>query len=170
MLRQRPLKVLASTPRGKVLSDLYSTGLRQAGGAGVPVGILLPLPTGLAKDLREMALLVPDEPARATATVEGLWEGTMNESGQERAIQVRLRAEGQKLSGTLRSTAGEIQMEAPLRDVAYDKGTLRFRVDVAGSPCLFSGSVQTDSISGTVQRTTAGKAAPPGTFSLKYLE
>ncbi len=170
VLRQRPLKVIALTPRGKVLSDLYSTAQRQAPGAGVPVGIVLPLTTTLAKALREMTLLVPDEPARAMVTVEGLWEGTMDEGGVVRSLQVRLQAEGARLSGTLSSTAGSVKVDSPLRELGYDKGTLRFRADIAGSPRLFSGNVQTDTITGTIQRGSGGKAAPSGSFSLKYVE
>jgi hypothetical protein len=134
------------------------------------VGIVLPLTTTLAKSLREMALLVPDEPVRAAVTVEGLWEGAMDESGVVRRIQVRLRAEGSKLSGTLSSTAGTVKVESPLRGVAYDKGTLRFSADISGSPRLFSGAVQTDTISGTIERGAGGKATPTGSFSLKYIE
>jgi hypothetical protein len=136
----------------------------------VPVGIILPLTTTLAKSLREMTLLVPDEPARAAVTVEGLWEGTMDEGGVVRSLQVRLQAEGPRLSGTLSSTAGSVKVDSPLRDLGYDKGTLRFRADIAGSPRLFSGSVQTDTITGTIQRGAGGKGTPSGSFSLKYIE
>jgi hypothetical protein len=166
---QRPLKVIALTPRGKVLSELYANGQRQSSGAGVPVSLVLPLTTGLGKSMRELALAVPDEPARAAVTVEGLWEGSMDDAGVTREIQVRLRAEGTKLAGSLSSTAGSVEVESPLREVAYDKGTLRFKTDIAGSPRIFSGTVQTDTISGTIQRGPADKA-PSGTFSLKYLE
>jgi FHA domain/IPT/TIG domain len=170
VLRQRPLHVLTLTPRGKVLGDLYATAQRQAEGAGVPVGIVLPLTTSLAKSLREMALLVPDAPASAVVTVEGLWAGTMDEGGVVRDIQVRLQTQGSRLAGTLSSTAGSVTLDSPLREVAYDKGALRFRADIAGAPCLFSGSVETDSIRGTVQRGSGAKAASRGSFSLKFVE
>ncbi len=170
VLRQRPLRVLALTPRGKVLSDLYATAQRQAEGEGVPVGVVLPLTTTLAKSLRDMALLVPDEPARAAATVEGLWQGTMDEGGVVRDLQVRLQTQGSRLAGTLSSTAGSVTVDSPLRDVAYEKGTLRFRADVAGSSRVFSGSVETDTIRGTIQRGSGAKSASSGSFSLKYVE
>ena len=162
--------MLALTPRGKILGDLYATAQRQAAGAGVPVGIVLPLTTTLSRSLREMALLVPDEPARAGVTVEGLWEGQMDEEGAVRSLQVRLRADGRNLAGTLASSAGTLKVESPLREVAYDKGTLRFRADISGSPRLFSGSVETDSIRGTIQRGSGAKASSSGSFSLKYVE
>jgi IPT/TIG domain len=170
VLRQRPLKVLALTPRGRVLGDLYATAQRQAPGVGVPMGLVVPLTPTLARSLREMALLVPDEPTRAAVTVEGLWEGTMDDGGVVRRLQVRLRADGSRLAGTLSSTAGSVKMEAPLREVAYDKGTLRFRADISGSPRLFSGSVAPDSISGSIQRDSGAKGASGGSFSLTFVE
>src|SRR5262249_40213233 len=85
--RQRPLKVLALTPRGKVLGDLYADAQRQAPGTGIPMGLVIPTSTSLSKSLRDMALLVPDEPARASVTVQGLWQGTMDESGAVRSLE-----------------------------------------------------------------------------------
>src|SRR5262249_4919578 len=151
------------------LSELYADGQRQSSGAGVPVSLVLPLTTGLGKSMRELALAVPDEPARAAVTVEGLWEGSMDDGGGAREIQVRLGGEGGRPAGSLSSTAGSVKVESPLREVAYDKGTLRFKTDIAGSPRIFSGTVQTDTISGSIQRSPADKT-PSGTFSLKYVE
>ena len=94
----------------------------------------------------------------------------MEEGGAgRRKVQVRLRFEAAKLTGTLTTQAGSIEMRAPLRDITYDKGTLRFVVDLSGSPRLFSGPVQADSIEGTIQRATGDKAEM-GRFTLKYAE
>ncbi len=171
LLKQRPLKVLELTPRAKVLSDIYADALRQVGaGNGVPTRVLLPLSTSLGKSLREMALIIPDEPARTAVAVEGRWEGTMEEGGGgPRKVQIRLRFEGTKLTGTLTTEAGSIEMRAPLRDITYDKRTLRFVVDLSGSPRVFSGPVQADSIDGVIQRATGDKAEM-GRFTLKYAE
>jgi len=171
LLKQRPLKVLELTPRAKVLSDIYADALRQVGsGNGVPTRIVLPLGPGPGKSLREMALIIPDEPARTAVAVEGRWEGTMEEGGGGgRMVQVRLRVEGTKLTGTLTTQAGSIEMRAPLRDITYEKGTLRFVVDLSGSPRLFAGPVQADSIEGTIRRATGDKAEM-GRFTLKYAE
>jgi hypothetical protein len=103
-------------------------------------------------------------------TVAGLWTGTMDEGGVARDIQVRLKSEGSRLSGTLTSTAGTVTLDSPLRDVAFEKGTLRFKADVTGSPRQFSGTVATDTIQGTIQRSSGAKAAQSGSFSLKYVE
>jgi hypothetical protein len=60
-------------------------------------------------------------------------------------------------------------MKAPLRDVVYDKGTLRFVVDLAGSPRQFAGTMKSDTIEGSISKTTGDKAAV-GRFTLKYAE
>jgi hypothetical protein len=171
VLKQRPLKVLELTPRGKVLSDIYADGLRQAGpGGGVPTRVVRPPSTTMAKAIREMALVIPDQPARAAIAVEGRWAGTLEEGGPGgRAFEVRVRSEGTKLAGTLTTKAGSLEMRAPLREVVYDKGTLRFVVDLAGSPRLFSGAMKADTIEGTISKTTGDKAAV-GRFTLKYAE
>jgi hypothetical protein len=171
VLKERPLKVIELTPRGKVLSDIYADGLRQAGpGGGVPIRVVRPPSTTMTKAIREMALLIPDQPARAAVAVEGRWTGTMEEGAPGgRAFEVRLRSEGTKLAGTLNTKAGSLEMKAPLRDVVYDKGTLRFVVDLAGSPRLFTGAMKADTIEGTISKTTGDKAAV-GRFTLKYTE
>lgn len=171
VLKERPLKVIELTPRGKVLSDIYADGLRQAGpGGGVPTRIVRPLSTTMVKALREMALVIPDQPARAAVAVEGRWAGTLEEGGPgDRAFEVRLRSEGAKLAGALTTKAGSLEMRAPLRDVVYDKGTLRFVVDLAGSPRQFTGVMKADTIEGTISKTTGDKAAV-GRFTLKYAE
>ncbi len=171
VLKQRPLKVLEQSPRGKVLSDIYADGLRQAGpGGGVPIRVVRPPSTTMAKALREMALVIPDQPARAAVAVEGRWVGTLEEGGPGgRAFEVRLRSEGTKLAGSLTTKAGSLEMRAPLRDVVYDNGTLRFVVDLSGSPRLFSGAMKADTIEGSISKTTGDKAAV-GRFTLKYAE
>ena len=171
LLKQRPLRVLELTPRAKVLSDIYADALRQVGpGNGVPTRVVLPLSSTLGKSLREMALIIPDQPARSAVAVEGRWEGTMEEGGGgRRKVQVRLRFEGAKLTGTLTTQAGSIEMRAPLRDITYERGTLRFVVDLSGSPRVYSGPVQADSIEGVISRATGDKAEM-GRFSLKYAE
>ena len=170
LLKQRPLKVIELTARGKVLSDIYADALRQAGsGAGVPTRLVLPTTQGMARNLREMALLVPDQPARAGVAVEGRWAGTMDEGAGTKKFEIRVRFEGTRLMGSLTTQAGSLEMRAPMRDVTYEKGTLRFVVDLSGSPRLFSGTLQADTIEGSIQRTTGDKAGV-GNFALKYAE
>jgi hypothetical protein len=171
VLRQRPLRVVELSPRGKVLTEIYSEALRLAGpGAGVPTRVVMPLPAGMAKALREMALLLPAEgQARAAASLEGRWVGTMEEGGASREVQVRLRIEGSRLAGSFAAKSGGLEMNTPLRDITYDRGTIRFVVDLSGSPRMFQGAVSADSISGTVQK-AGGDRAATGHFTLKYVD
>lgn len=171
VLRQRPLRVLELSPRGKILTEIYSEALRLAGsGAGIPTRVVLPPSAGMAKSLRDLALFLPVEgQARTAAALEGRWAGTMEEAGATREIQVRLRFEGPRLAGTFGAKAGGIEMNTPVRDIVYEKGALRFVVDVSGSSRMFSGTVAADAIAGTIQRTTGDKAAT-GRFTLKYVD
>ncbi len=169
---QRPLRVIELSPRGKALTEIYSAALREVGpGAGVPSRIVQPLGVSLAKSLRDLALLLPTEgQARATAALEGHWAGTMEEGGGgPREIRIRFRLDGPRFAGSLSAGAGGIEMVTPLREILYEKGSLRFLVDVLGSPRLFSGSLQGDTITGTIQRGPADKPSG-GRFSLKYVE
>jgi hypothetical protein len=170
LLKRRPLKVLELSARGKVLADIYADALRQAGsGAGVPTRLVLPTSQGMAKGLREMALVVSDQPPRAGVAVEGRWAGTMDEGSGTKKFEIRVRFEGKGLTGSLTTQAGSLEMRAPMRDVTFEKGTLNFVVDLSGSPRLFSGTLQADSIDGSIQRTTGDKAGV-GNFALKYAE
>ena len=171
VLRQRPLRVLEQSPRGKVMTAIYSEALRVAGpGAGVPTRVVMPLPSGMAKALRDMALLLPTEgQGRAAASLEGRWVGTMEEGGAAREVQVRLRFEGSRLAGSFAAKSGGLEMNTSLREITLDKGTIRFVVDLSGSPRQFQGTVSADSISGTIQKATGDRAAT-GRFALKYVD
>ncbi len=116
VFRQRPLKTLELSPRGKVLTDVFAEALRTAGpGNGVPTRGVIPPSSSLSKGLRELALLLPAEgQTRAGAALEGLWEGTMAQGSLTRPIKVRLRYEGTRLVGTLSTRAGAAEMNTPL--------------------------------------------------------
>ena len=171
---ERPFRVVEATPHGKVLLDLYSEGLRRAGpGAGVPQGVVSPLGAGLAKSLREMALSVPAEgQGTASASVEGAWQGTMNEDGVgSKGITLRLSLQGGKLTGGLTTRSGGLAAEVPLKDVAYDKGpaSLHFVLVSGAQPRYFVGTLQGDTIAGTIRPSATAKDAI-GQFSVKYVE
>lgn len=169
---ERPVHVLELSPRGKAFLEIYAEALRRAGpGAGVPIGVVNPLGASLAKNLRDMALILPAEgQAVSAAGVEGRWEGTMEESGAgEKAIQVRLRLEGKQLAGGLTTRSGGLGVELPLREIVYDKGALRFVLLVGGSPRHFAGTVVGDTVTGTIHLGANVKDAV-GRFSLKYVE
>jgi hypothetical protein len=170
VLRQRPLKTVALSPRGKVLTDVFAEALRTGGeGSGVPTRNVIPPSSSLAKGLRELALLLPTEgQGRAGAALEGLWDGTMSEGSLTRPIKVRLRYEGTRLVGTLSTQAGAAEMNTPLKDVSLDKASLRFTVDISGAAQVFRGTVEAGTIGGSVQKSADKSAA--GSFTIKFVE
>jgi hypothetical protein len=170
VLRERPLKAVELSPRGKVLTDVFAEALRTAGaGNGVPTRGVIPPSSSLAKGLRELALLLPTEgQARVGAALEGTWEGTMAEGSVTRSIKLRLRYEGTRLVGTLSTRAGAAEMNTPLKDVSLDKGSFRFAVDISGAPQVFRGTVEAGAINGTVQKSTDKSAS--GSFAIKFVE
>jgi hypothetical protein len=93
----------------------------------------------------------------------------MQEGGATRDIQVRFRYEGSRLGGSLTSRRGTLDMQTPLRDVALDKGTLRFAVDLSGAPLYFRGTVEGQAVSGTIGKSASEKSGP-GSFALKFVE
>jgi hypothetical protein len=169
--RQRPGRLLEITPRGRAMMQIYAEAIRRAGaGAGVPLSVVSPLPSGLGRDLREMALLLPAEgQGSAAAAMEGRWQGTMWEEGSgERPIVVRLRLEGGRLGGSLTTRAGGISGDLSIHDASYDKGLLRFAVTVGGARQLFEGRVEGERINGSITR--AGAAGAVGRFTLSFSE
>jgi hypothetical protein len=105
--KQRPLRVVELSPRGKVLLDLFSEAERRSGtGAGVSMNLVRPLAPGPARSFREMALVLPSGPGSAAAVVAGRWEGTMEETGEApRHITVTLRLDGTRLARSPRGRA-----------------------------------------------------------------
>lgn len=169
--RQRPGRLLEVTPRGRAMMHIYSEALRRSGaGAGVPLSVVNPLPSGLARDLREMALLLPAEgQGSAAAAMEGRWQGTMWEEGSgEKPIVVRLRLQNGRLGGSLTASSGGISGDIPIQDAGYERGVLRFAVMVGGARQQFEGKVDGEKLSGSITR--AGAASALGRFSLTYAE
>jgi hypothetical protein len=169
LLRQRPVKSLELSPRGNVFTSLYAETLRTPGaGSGVPTRLVVPPSATLAKGLRELALLLPRGAARAGSALEGLWEGSLLEGSATRGIKVRLRYEGSRLAGSLSTRAGRVEMNTPLKSVSFERGDLRFTVDIAGAVHAFKGTFQGEVITGSVQKGSLRSAT--GTFTLKLVE
>jgi hypothetical protein len=171
---ERPFHVVEATPHGKVLLDLYAEGLRRAGpGAGVPQGVVSPMGAGLAKSLREMALSVPAEgQGTAAASVEGNWQGTMDENGVgSKGITLRLTVQGGKLTGGITTRSGGLGAEVPLKEVAYERATatLHFVLSAGAQPRYFAGTLQGDTIAGSIRLNANAKDAV-GQFSVKYVD
>jgi len=168
LYRQRPLQMLALSPRGRVLSEIYAESARRApGGTGVSASLVLPTPTSMAAALRQMALVISGESARAAVAIEGRWEGTIEDpdSGSRR-IQVRLHVDGARLAGTFTAWSGAIELTSPLRDVSFERGNVRFTADLKGTAYQFQGTLEGNTVRGTIER----KGKPSVAFSLQYQE
>ncbi len=169
--RQRPSRLVQVTARGRAMMQLYSEALRRAGvGGGVPLSVVSPLNASLARDLRDMALQVPAEgEVSAAAVMQGRWLGTMWEEGSgEKAIVVRLFAEGPRLTGSLTATSGGISGDVPLQSASFDKGVLRFVVNVRGARQQFEGRVDGEKVTGSITR--SGSSGAVGRFTLTIAE
>jgi hypothetical protein len=168
LYRQRPLKMAAITPRGKVLSEIYAEANRRSpGGTTVPAGLVVPTPAGMAAALRQLALVVSYETGRAAVAVEGRWDGTMEgpDFGTRR-FDLQVRSEGGRLAGTLTTWRGKIEVKAAVRDIGFDRGSVRFTADQQGTAYHFKGTLEGNTVTGTIER--AGKA--PARFTLQFVE
>jgi hypothetical protein len=167
LYRERPLEVAALSPRGRVFMEIYARASRAgSGSAGVSTSIVYPPSEAMATSLR-LAALVPStgNPHEAIA-VEGRWRGTMQDPDLgSRRFEVRFRPSGAGLAGTITTWRGILELSSPLRDIAFDRGTLRFTADIQGTPQRFEGTLHDTTISGTAER--QGSKVP---FSLELTE
>jgi hypothetical protein len=168
LYRQRPLKMVAVSPRGRVLTDIYSEANRRSpGGVNIPTSQVLPTPAGMAASLRLMALVASGEPGRAAVAVEGRWDGTLEDPDLgTRRFELQLRTEGGRLVGALTTWRGKIELKAPVRDIGFDRGSVRFTADQQGTAYHFKGTLEENTVTGTIER--AGK--PAASFTLRFVE
>jgi hypothetical protein len=168
LLKQRPLRMVELSPRGKVLVDLFAEGERRGGtGTGVPMNLVRPLTASLARSFREMALVLPTGPAVAAAAVAGRWEGTMQEgSAAPRQITLNLRLDGTRLVGSCTTRSGAVAMDVPLKELAYEKGRLGFVLESGQASHRWSGTVEGAAVAGSIRQGTT----EVGRFSLRYAE
>jgi len=166
--RQRPLRVVEMSPRGKVFLDLFSEAERRGGaGAGVPTRLVRPLTPSLGRSFRDLALLLPSGPSAAAAAVAGRWEGTMQETAAApRGITIELRLDGTRLTGSLTTRSRAVAMAVPLTDIRYEKGRLAFVTATGGATHEWTGAVKGAAIDGTIRQGTKDV----GGFSLRYAE
>lgn len=168
--RQRPFRVLELSPRGQALLEVYSAAERRAGvGSGVPPSVVENLTGSQSRALAEMALSVPGETQLTSgAAVAGRWDGTLQQTGEAvRAIQLRIRAAGSGLQGSLTTRAGAVSGELPLESASYQNDSLSFVVKLGAAPLRFSGKVEGRSVDGDVLGLD-GKTV--GRFSLRWVE
>jgi hypothetical protein len=165
--RQRPVKVVEISPRGRVLLELYAEGARMTAG-GVPTSLVNPLPFTVGKAFREMTLTPSQGQGTASAAVTGNWEGTVSEQGHpEQEVKLSLRVEGGKLAGLFRTAAGAIAMETPITQATFDKGVLTFGLSRGGETRRFRGTLSGAGLSGTIESPGKGNV---GQFTLRYVE
>lgn len=166
--RQRPLRVVELSPRGKVLLDLFSEAERRSGaGAGVSTRLVRPLTPSLARSFRDLALVLPSGGSTAAAAVAGRWEGTMQDAAAApRRITIEIRLDGTRLSGTLTTRSRAVAMAVPLKDLRYEKGRLAFVTATGGATHEWSGALKGAAIEGTIREGTKDV----GGFSLRYSE
>jgi hypothetical protein len=168
LYRQRPLRMASLGSRGQVLTDIYAEANRRSpGGTSVPSGLVLPTPAGMAAGLRQLALVVSGEAGRAAVAVEGRWDGTIEDPDLgTRRFELLLRTEGGRLGGTLTTWRGKIEVKAPVRDIGFDRGSVRFTADQQGTAYHFKGTLEGNTVTGAIER--AGKS--PARFSLTFVE
>ena len=168
LYRQRPLKLAAISPRGKVLTEIYGEANRRTpGGPNVPTSVVLPTSASMAAALRQAALVVSGELGRAAVAVEGRWDGTMDDPDfGKRAFQVQLRNQGGRLAGTLTTWRGSIELKSPLRELGFERGNVSFTADLQGTAFRFRGTLENNTVTGGIER--AGRPAVP--FTLQFVE
>jgi hypothetical protein len=169
LYRQRPLRLAAISPRAKVFTEIYGEANRRAsGGTSVPASIVLPTSQSMGGALRNAALVVSgDGAARAAVAVEGRWQGTMEDPELgKRNFQVVMRQDGGKLAGTLTTSRGAIQLSSPLRNVTFNSGSLDFTVDLQGTAFRFRGTLENNTVTGTIER----KGKPGVPFTLQFVD
>ena len=171
---RRPSRLAETSSSGKLLIDLFAEAQRRAaqtGAAGVTRAQLFPMAPALERQLRELALQLPgaQDKGAAAVVVEGTWDGTMSETGSEpRPIQLALKRAGGRLTGSLSTTARSLSMGIPLSEASYEKGTLRFTLQVGGVPRVFTGTLQGATVSGSI--TSPASKEPLGTFTLNFVK
>jgi hypothetical protein len=166
--RQRPLQMVTLDPRGKILTEIYAEANRRTpGGTTVPSSLVDPAPASMVAALRQMALTVSSDTGRAAVAVEGRWDGTIEDPDLgTRRFELQLRSEGGRLAGVLTTWRGRVELKAPVRDIGFDRGNVRFTADQQGTAYRFRGTLEGSTVTGTVER--AGKS--PATFTLQFVE
>jgi hypothetical protein len=84
----------------------------------------------------------------------------------KRAFQVYMRQEGGRITGSLTTRRGSIELKSPLREIGFEGGQLRFTADLQGAVFRFRGMLENTTVTGTIER--SGK--PPVPFTLQFVE
>jgi hypothetical protein len=97
--------------------------------------------------------------ARAAEDPTGTWKWTTTYQGKSRDATVKLKLEGDKLTGTV---PGQGTQEVAISDAMFKDGNVSFSVDreVNGQKITqkYSGTVSGDTIKGTIETTRGGQS------------
>jgi hypothetical protein len=97
--------------------------------------------------------------ARAAEDPTGTWKWTTMYQGKSRDVTVKLKLEGDKLTGTI---PGQGTQEVAISDAMFKDGNVSFSVDreVNGQKITqkYSGTVSGDTIKGTIETTRGGQS------------
>lgn len=166
--RRRPIRTLEMSPRARVLLEIYADAERRGGSAGVSARIAADLSSDRLEALRQLAYAAPADGGGARGlALAGAWEGTMEDQGASRPIRLQIRADGDRLSGILASSAGDIAMGIPLGDLRYDRSMVRFDVVLGGATRQFQGTLEGATLSGSIHH---DGGPPAGRFTLRHVE
>jgi hypothetical protein len=164
---QRPSQLAELSSRAKDLLAIFDESARLGAKGGIPIRVVYPPPSILARAVREMALYMPGESPQSTWTVlEGRWIGTIDLSGDARQVRIEFRTGNKELAGAMITQQGQLTMEASLREIVFDKGSLRFAVLVGQTQHYLKGTLNNDTLSGTVHPGSASAPAKGG-FTLR---
>ncbi|MCU0241750.1 MAG: hypothetical protein MUF51_04940, partial [Vicinamibacteria bacterium] len=114
---QRPSQLAELSSRAKDLLAIFDESARLGAKGGIPIRVVYPPPSILARAVREMALYMPGESPQSTWTVlEGRWIGTIDLSGDARQVRIEFRTGNKELAGAMITQQGQLTMEASLRE------------------------------------------------------
>lgn len=87
--------------------------------------------------------------ASAQTSVAGDWDGSFNTPGGARPFKLILKVDGEKLSGTVKRTAGDVALTGTIKG---DVINFSYTISYGGNDLtlIYSGKVAGDSMSGTV--------------------
>ena len=168
--RQRPVRVVQSSPRGKVLLELYAEAERVGGaGAGVPARLVDPLPVAIERGFREMALMVPARGRRGRRRGDRRLARDIGRGGRRAASDGAPRADERNAPGR----GDDLEARAarhgdPVLDLAYQNGVLSFRT-TSGAAARRS-RASSKAPRSPVPSTPSMPASGRGRFTLRYTE
>lgn len=85
----------------------------------------------------------------AQTSVAGEWDGSFNTPGGARPFKLVLKVDGEKLSGTVKRTSGDVALTGTIKGDAIN---FSYTINYGGNDLtlIYSGKVAGDSMSGTV--------------------